>query len=616
MTSRSDAVDAFDAFYRSTRHALLHQTLALTGDLTAAQAAVRDAYVAAWQHWRKVSRLAAPEDWVRPRAWRRAQHKHTGRLWHRNKGMDEQHRRTLDALGRLSSAQRRTLLLVQLAALPLPQAARELGVTRTQAEQHLQAATAHLALQLDTDSTSLLVRLEALSAAVSGTVLPRAPIIRRAGRKRRQAHTLVAVATAAAISVGSGAFAYAPPDSRSASAPVHRAERALDAVGLPTPQEEPSGPKLPTAGNLLDRDQVSRLGLRQPWTVLRTDNNTSGNGLNTVCQQERFADPKGLSTLVRTFRAHGRPRRSAVQTVEISRSLERAKRTYLTTVGWYAGCQASRLQLLRAFRVGHVGDEAVVMMLRVWERPVTTYSVAVARIGRVTTSTVGTTVGGTPPPAGQITQSLADAVSMLCARSGAADCAQTPTFHPAAPPPAGHEQGFLAVADLPPVGRVNHPWVATDPASARRNPSATTCDRANFVAAGAEHTLARTYLIPQAALPARFGLSETYGEFAGVGGAKRFLSRVRGSVAGCEHRDLATSVLAAHTERHGGREVSVWDLKTEVSSHLAVRFRVGFVRVGSRVAQLTFAPAPHDDMTAAAFHDLVLRAADRLHELG
>ncbi|MGN6132664.1 MAG: hypothetical protein ACTHOK_20220 [Nocardioidaceae bacterium] len=614
MPGRNDAADAFDAFYRSTRRALLHQTLALTGDLTAAQAAVRDAYVAAWQHWRKVSRLPAPQDWVRPRAWRLAQHKHTGRLWHRNRGVDEEQQGTLDALGKLSSAQRRALLLVQLAALPLPQAARELGVTRDVAEQHLQAATAHLAISLDTDSTSLLVRLEALSAAVAGTVLPRAPIIRRAGRKRRQLHAVAAVVAAAAVSVGSGAFAYAPPDSQAASAPTRQGPRA-DPIDLPVPEETPAGPKLPTAENLLDSDQISRLGPGRQWSVVRTDDNTSGDGLNTVCQQQRFADPKGLSTLVRTFEAAGHPKRSAVQTVEISRSARRAERTYRTTVGWYAGCQASRLQLLRAFRVDDVGDEAVVMFLRAWQRPVTTYSVAVARSGTVTTSTVGTAVGGTPPPVGQVAQSLADAVSMLCARSGSSSCAQTPTFRPAPPPPAGHDQGFLAVADLPPVGRVDHPWVATDPVSARKNPSATTCDRADFAGAGAEHTVARTYLIPQAKVPARFGLSETYGEFAGSAGAERFLSRVRHRVARCEHRDLSTSVLAAHTVRHHGRDVSVWELRTEVSAHLDVRFRVGFVRVGSRVAQLTFAPAPHDDMTATAFHDLVLRAGDRLHEL-
>jgi hypothetical protein len=46
-----------------------------------------------------------------------------------------------------------------------------------------------------------------------------------------------------------------------------------------------------------------------------------------------------------------------------------------------------------------------------------------------------------------------------------------------------------------------------------------------------------------------------------------------------------------------------------------VRFRVGFVRVGRSVAQLTFIPAPGADLTPAAFDALLVRAGDRLREL-
>ena len=67
---------------------LLLQTYALTGDLGASRAAVRDAFVVAWHHWRKVSRLDDPENAVRPNAWRHAQRRHTARLWHREKGLD------------------------------------------------------------------------------------------------------------------------------------------------------------------------------------------------------------------------------------------------------------------------------------------------------------------------------------------------------------------------------------------------------------------------------------------------------------------------------------------------------------------------------------------------
>ena len=67
------AADEFDAFYKNARTVLLQQTFALTGDLPASRSAVRDAFVAAWHHWRKVSRLEDRDAWVRPLAWRYAQ---------------------------------------------------------------------------------------------------------------------------------------------------------------------------------------------------------------------------------------------------------------------------------------------------------------------------------------------------------------------------------------------------------------------------------------------------------------------------------------------------------------------------------------------------------------
>lgn len=601
--------ESFDSFYRATRRALLHQALALTGDLPAAQSAVRDAYIDAWQHWRKVSRLDDPLDWVRPRAWQLAQRRHTARIWHRNKGLSEAHQSVLDALSGLPVAQRRVLLLVDLAGVEQAHAARELGVTHDMAQHNLRLATEGLASQLDVPVGEVHSRLAGLDALLEDASLPRGPIVRRLGRKRRQGHALVGAVAAAVIALASGAFAYQPVSSDVEGLRLVKPE-------APATSSDPSS-HAPTARNLLDPDQIGRLGLAQEWQVTGTSNNTSGDGINTLCQKSRFADPDGYAAIVRSFRAAGSPRRSAVQTVEVSKSEKQAQQAFATTVGWYAGCRLGRLQVLNAYRVDNIGDEADVLMLRIWKKPVTTLSVAVARTGKVTTSTVGTTVGATPPPASEITQSLADSVAMLCGRSGSADCAKRPTYRVVPPPPSGEERGILAVADLPPVGRIAQPWVGTRPAGARTNPSATTCDRADFAAGGASSTRTRTYLIPEAPLPARFGLSETYGVFPSAAAADRFLAGVRGKVAKCEDRDLATQVGAEHreTRKSPQLDLSSWDLQTEVTDKQKVGFRLGFVRVGRTVAQLTFAPSPQDDMTATSFHALLVRAGDRLREL-
>ena len=256
----------------------------------------------------------------------------------------------------------------------------------------------------------------------------------------------------------------------------------------------------------MDQDQITRLGLGQEWRVGRTHDNTEGRGINTTCQQSRFADPNGLAALVRTFAAVGGPAdRSAVQTMEISKSTAQAQ----------------------------------VLLARVWERPVTTYSVAVARTGRIVTSTVAKNVGAQAAPPEEISQSLADAVSMLCAEGGPGVCAGRPTFTAIPPPPSGEERGIIAVADLPPIGRIDEPWVGTDATPARVNPSATICDRTEFAGGEARKTRTRTFLIPGAKLPDRFGLSETYGIFRSPRAAARFLEEVRTRVARCEDRVAA-----------------------------------------------------------------------------
>ncbi|MGZ4483672.1 MAG: sigma factor-like helix-turn-helix DNA-binding protein, partial [Nocardioidaceae bacterium] len=212
--------ERFDSFYRATRAQLLHQAFVLTGDLPAATSAVRDAYVAAWQHWRKVSRLEDPLTWVRPRAWDHAQRRHTARIWHRNKGMPEDHKAALDIVAKLPYVQRRLLLLTALAGVPLPEAARELGLTPQVAERHLQSATTAFAAQLGVDGVdSALVRAPLLSLddELRNATLPRASIVRRAGRKRRRSHGLAVVVSAVAVSLAAGAVAYQPHAPRTES---------------------------------------------------------------------------------------------------------------------------------------------------------------------------------------------------------------------------------------------------------------------------------------------------------------------------------------------------------------------------------------------------------------
>jgi hypothetical protein len=205
---------------------------------------------------------------------------------------------------------------------------------------------------------------------------------------------------------------------------------------------------------------------------------------------------------------------------------------------------------------------------------------------------------------------------MLCARSGATDCSTEPDTREVPPPPTGTAPGMLAPVDLPPVGGIRFPWVGTK-VPARPNPSVTTCDRAAFLPAGAQLSKAWTYVIPEAKVPAQFGLSQTVGVFASKRRAERFVSDVRTRFDRCEDRDLATDVLSSDSGRVARSKTfwSTWTFVTEVNEQMSVRFRVGFVRNRDKVAQLTFVASPRDDIRTGHFRDLMVRAGDRLGEL-
>src|SRR5262245_40432184 len=142
----SDA-ERFDAFYAATRDRLLVLAFALTGDLAASRSAVRDTFIAAWHHWRRLKRLEDPESWVLPHVWSHAQRRHTARIWHRDRDLDPELKATLHALGKLPVSSRKALLT-----------------------------------QLNTASgQEAALLLDPLTAYCAGQRWPRATIIRRAG---------------------------------------------------------------------------------------------------------------------------------------------------------------------------------------------------------------------------------------------------------------------------------------------------------------------------------------------------------------------------------------------------------------------------------------------------
>ena len=477
------------------------------------------------------------------------------RIWHRNKGLSAEHRPCSTPSSELPVAQRRVLLLVDLAGLDLdprrPRARRD--PRRRGAEPAAARPSASPTARRD-PTVARRRGCVGLDALLDDAALPRGPLLR---------------ATAAASTAGAAWSARSPPPwwrwppGRS---PTSRARARRRAAPRDRPRHRPSdGPRgrgphrratCSTATRSAGSGRPSRGASPGPTTTPPATASTPS------ASRTRFADPTGYAALVRTFAAAGAADAArAVQTVEVSRPRAGRRPGFRTTVGWYAGCRVGRLQVLDSYRVDDVGDEADVLTLRVWTRAGRAphrrgrpHRPADHLDGRHHRRRAARRRHGRRPALGGRGR---DAVRPQ--RAGR--LREAPTAAPYPRRRRATSRGILAVADLPPVGRWTGPGSAPGRRRPRANPSATTCDRADFAKAGATRARTRTYLIPEASLPARFGLSETYGGFRTPRAAAGSWPTVRGTVAGCEKRDLATkvggeqrtraAVAAARTSRTG-----------------------------------------------------------------
>ena len=607
MPTPSDDVDPgavpdFDDFYFASRRRLVLSAYALTGDLAAARTGVEHAFVAARHHWRKVHRLHDPEEWVRPRAWATAQRRHVARLWHREKGISTEQKAVLDALHHLSDQPRKVLLLAHLAALSPSDIGRELGETTARVEDRLAAATESFCRETGAPQDGVRAAIESLAPIAEAAALPGSTVLHRAGQRRRVLHTVGGTAVLLALTLLGGFFVAGGSDERAAAGGT----RSVDARPV-------------TEKMLLTLPQLGRLAPGRPWQLVGTSDNTSGTGINSVCQATRFADPRGKGTLVRKFSTTPAPRvrRTVVETVEISRSTKASQAAYRTTLGWFAGCTQARLQLLNAYRVRGLGEEAEMLKLRIPNAVRRTYVVGVARTGSLTVSTITETLGGRPVDVNRAVVTLTDAVRNVCESDPSGPCPTKVSAAPVLPPPSGETPGTLAAADLPVIGEINKPWVGTQPVPARPNIAATTCDEANFMRAGAGRAYTRTFLIPQARLPKRFGIAETVGTFPNLKKSRGLVREISAAMARCEKKDLGADVSSTVLQPDGYRrsEYALWRLDSEINDKTTVGYWMGVARVGRYVAQVTFTPTGENDVDEDTFQALITRARDRLFEL-
>lgn len=205
------APGSFEAFYHGTSGRLLRYAYGLTGDMAEAQDFTQEAYVRAWQRWKRLRDYDNPESWLRLVVTRLA----TDRWrWLRVRGgglppgepippPGEDLVHLVAELKRLPMPQRRALVLHYLLDRPVADIARETGVSVNTVKSWLLRGRASLAARLaETEPAQPLA-----TTVAAGAVAERG---RRQQRRRNTVRGIVAFLTTAAAASAYLLFAPMP----------------------------------------------------------------------------------------------------------------------------------------------------------------------------------------------------------------------------------------------------------------------------------------------------------------------------------------------------------------------------------------------------------------------
>ena len=295
---------------------------------------------------------------------------------------------------------------------------------------------------------------------------------------------------------------------------------------------------------------------------------------------------------------------------EASTTPKAARRTFDTLVDWFAGCTDSRVQLIATRTVEQVGDQALQLVLRSYDRPVTTTVVgclphrALQHDHRRQRRDATRARTSTPPA-----EMLAAAVDGLCDLEGAGGCAidqPQAGVHHAGP---GRRGAGAAERDRPPAGLRGRAAVGRHRARARRRttwrrPGATTRRSAGSSRErSSRHALHPDVRHPRRRAAGRVRADRDGGRAAGQAGGRLRRARCASRSAAAPGATSApTSTLGPRTD-DDDRALTIWHLTTELSDKRSLTYSMAIMRNGTSVGQLSFVEAPDVTHVAGRLRD-------------
>ncbi len=604
--------DAFDAFHRESHARLLRQVYAYAGTADVAHRALDGAYASAAQRWRSLAEDPGRDSWVRARAFRTASRFCDGRpdaerITARHTADPDQ--MLLRALASLPPGDRHLVVARYLADLDLPAAAQESGITGGSARRSLHAARERLRVAgVDSDPVKLTMALSRLGGDLPAPPDGEAARLWHAGTSRRRSLQLLAGAVTLVVAVGVPIL----------TAAETRDPRAAGSLAASARSGSPTTVAPPRVGRA-ELATVQTVATADPERVWRSTSTSADFGASRLPHRCLSSPTQETAQhyWVKSFstRSPNAPT-TVTQTLEVDPTSRAARAAYEAQRTAYASCgNGSKVVAVRDLQ--GAGDAASLVTLEwVDGRGVQREQVAVGRSGRAVTTLLVQAPAQRSPRTARLARLLGKSVDRLCSDAGGTCTGPQYRTSSRVPPPEPTAPGFLSTVDLPLFEGLSEPWVSTRPAATSQNPAATECDQADFSAAGAAPVRTRSFVVPsERRLPDVFGITETVGTFASVDKASAFVHGVTAAVSTCSDGRATLAVPSNRKVELSPGRAGLWQIDLRTSATRSLIFRVAFVRVGSRVAEVTFTPNAGHDVDAAGLRALAARTAQRLTQL-
>lgn len=356
---------------------------------------------------------------------------------------------------------------------------------------------------------------------------------------------------------------------------------------------------------LLDAVGAKTLGATGTWAVTKTADGDSAPDTAFACQLQRFADPSGLRTWVRTLQ-NSATKDTAVQYVDVSNDKATAAKTYSTVVHWLSQCTTPQTRLSAGYVTSGVGEQGVIAVFAQLPGSKTKYrTVAVTLAGQATMVVEHDTVAATPPRPDAVLATANVAAKKICAQTGGCGTG-APLAKPALLPNVD-TPGFMASVDLPLLDEINKPWVSATASTG----TGTGCEKIDFKKTKPVKYGTVTYVTPEAQVPTEFGMDDTVAKFATATAASSFVSQVKKNVDACEKNVSNAKVESTGTVKTSTVSGKSWKATYDTGDGKKFVYRIGIAGSGNRAVYLLYPVLKNLDLTDATFNETLIRAVDR-----